>query len=134
MKPLKILIILTLPFFMISCLDDDDYPNNGGGTDLAEKFLGVWHVYEPDKKLNYDVTIKRHLNSNTDVDLINFADVGNAKGMCVNNTIVIENQQLGNYYTVEGTGYYENKKKLTFSYTLSDGIDSEVRTAIFTRE
>ncbi len=134
MKPIKILLILFIPFIMASCLPDDDVPDNGSGTDLAEKYLGTWHVYEPDKKLNYDVTIERHLGSETEVILNNFADIGSVRGLCVNNTIVIENQDIGSYYNVEGTGYYENKKKLTFSYTLSDGIDSEARNATFTRE
>jgi hypothetical protein len=134
MKTLQWSFILLFIFSFTSCLPDEDLPDGGGNNDLAAKFLGTWHVYEPDKKLNYDVTIKRYMNSETEVVLENFADVGSAYGLCVNNTIVLDNQAIGNGYTIEGTGTYVNKNKLEFTYLLDDGIDQETHTATFTKE
>ncbi len=131
----RILFIALFPILISSCTDDDLLPGNDDNTnDLAAKYLGTWHVYEPDKKLNYDVTITRKGNSDTYIILNNFASVGNATGLCTENSVVIEQQKLTDDYTVEGSGDYINKKKMTFTFTLNDGIEEEVRNATFTRE
>ena len=134
MKALRLLLLLAIPFFMASCVADDDLPDDGGESDYAKYFLGTWHVYEADKKLNYDVTIDRLMDSETQIVLKNFADLGNVEGLCSHDTVYIDNQGVGDNYFVMGKGYYINSKKLTFYYTLSDGIDQENHTANFTRE
>jgi hypothetical protein len=120
---------------MFSCTIDDDLPGDGDGDeDIAAKYIGTWKVYEPDKKLNYIVDIVRYNSSNTKVLLNNFADLdGNVFGLCTGNNILIENQNIGDYQ-VEGSGHLESINELTFTYTFSDGIDSEVKKAYFTKE
>ena len=132
MKYIKFIYLLFIPLFIVSCLPSDDI-DDGTEEDIAAKYIGTWHVYEADKKLNYDVVIERYMNSQTEIVLKNFADIGDAKGLCSGNIITVEEQKLDDTYSVEGSGHYENENKVTFSYSLSDGIDIEDHTATFTR-
>jgi hypothetical protein len=134
MKKLSFLVLLLIPFIFVSCLPDEDTPGDGEETDYAAKFLGTWHVYEADKRLNYDVTIERYSNSETEIVLKNFADLGTVKGDCYEESVLIDDQQIDENYSIQdASGHYVNSKKLTFQYTLSDGIDLETRTATFSR-
>jgi hypothetical protein len=117
-----------------SCTDDDPFAVDPE-QDVAEKFLGTWHVSDNAQKLNYDVVIERNtVNSNSEIILNNFAGVnGSVKGYVTDNSVVISKQQAGEGYMVEGSGSYINNGKLEFTYTLDDGIDSELRKAVFTK-
>ncbi len=122
-------------FAMVSCTDDDPF-NNDPDNDVAEKFLGTWHVSDNGAKLNYDVIIERStLNPNSEIILNNFAGLnGSVKGSVIDNSVVISKQTAGDdNYTVEGSGNYVNNNKLEFTYTLDDGIESELRKAVFSK-
>ena len=133
MKKVLILFLLAFPVFLNSCLpsdsDDDEIEK-----DVASLYIGTWNVYEPDKKLNYKVTIDRHENSYTEIILQNFADLGGSViGSCTETTFTISTQDIGENYSVEGVGHYVDKNKLTVNYSLSDGIDLETYEATFTK-
>ena len=68
--------------------------------------------------------------------LSNFAGLGGRiDGEVVGNTIIISNQLIGSSdYTVkDGTGTYIDATRIDFTYTLDDGIDTQVRNAVFTK-
>ncbi len=97
-----------------------------------DKFIGTWNVSDQAVRLNYQVTISANSLNSSEVLLSNFADLSQtAVGLVVGNSIVIDNQPMGDNYTVDGYGRFDSDTKLTFSYQLNDGIDIESRSAIF---
>ncbi len=123
-------LLIVLIATISGCNDDN---SDGVYPDYAARYLGTWHVSDSQQRLNYDVTITRYENSNSRVVLSNFAALGNnVYAMVTEQVIIIEEQELENY-TVEGSGSYVNSSKLSIGYTLSDGIDEELRSAIFTK-
>lgn len=120
-----------------SCLPSEVEPTSGGSIDPAEKFLGTWHVSDNSSRLNYDVVITRNSSQpQSKVKLSNFAGLGGRiDGEVVGNTIIISNQLIGSSdYTVkDGTGTYIDATRIDFTYTLDDGIDTQVRNAVFTK-
>lgn len=109
-------------------------PGDNGSTDRRERFLGTWNVSDQPARLNYIVKIEKHSLYEDKVKLNNFADLGGfTVGIVVGNTIVIEKQELGNNYKVEGTGTYISSTKLEFNFLLDDGIDLVNRKAVFTK-
>ena len=131
-------IVLSGLFFVLlltfaGCNPDDSDPTGGGTTDIVAKFLGTWHVADSKAKLNYDVTIERDVLNETKIVMNNFAGLGGKiKGEVVGNAVVVDNQSI-NEYSVEGTGSYSKNSQINFTYKLSDGIDEEMRNAIFTK-
>jgi hypothetical protein len=109
---------------------NNDPPDNSA----TDKFLGTWNVSDQPARLNYIVKIKQSVTASDQVILENFADLGkNAVGLVVNNTIILDSQNIGSGFTTEGTGDFVNENKLQFEFFLDDGIDKELRKAIFTR-
>jgi len=132
LKPLVNIFILVSVLLIASCgtTDLNDQTDNSA----TEKFLGTWNVSDQPARLNYAVKIKQSVNATDKVILENFADLGNnAVGLVVNNTIVIDKQDIGSGFTTEGTGDFVNENKLQFEFFLDDGIDKELRKASFTR-
>jgi len=132
-------LLWMVPVFVLfigSCTNfsnNDPTPGNGE-TDRREKFVGTWNVSDQPARLNYVVKIEKHELYENKVKLNNFADLGGfTVGTVVGNTIVIEKQDLGNNFKVEGTGSYISSTKIEFSFLLDDGIDLENREAVFTR-
>lgn len=125
-------LLFTFLFSFSGCDISTDEP---GGTDpdYAQKYLGTWHVTDTKARLNYDVTIERSAQSNTDIVLNNFGDLSRpVYGIATKNGVVITNQDVKDY-TIEGSGTYVNSKKLEFTYSFSDGIDKEMRDAVFVK-
>ena len=103
-------------------------------SDDIEKYYGTWNVNDQASKLNYVVTISANPSNSAEILLNNFADLNSsAVGLVVGSSVVIDNQSLGSDYSVSGTGVYINSGKLEFDFVLDDGIDSESRTAVFTK-
>ncbi len=128
-----ILLGAILIVFISGCQPDDDSTGGGGTPDIVAKYLGTWHVTDNKAKLNYDVTIERDVLYDTKIVLKNFAGLGSqVKGDVVGDAVVIDKQTVGGY-SVEGTGSYSSNTLIKFSYILSDGIDDEMRDAIFAR-
>lgn len=124
--------LLIVLFAFSGCDISTDEPGNTD-PDYAQKYLGTWHVTDTKARLNYDVTIERSGQSYTNIVLSNFGDLGKPVYATVTeNNIVITNQEVDEY-SIEGSGTYESKKKLKFTYKFSDGIDEEMRNADFTR-
>lgn len=134
---MKSVLFLLLTFSVIiaggmgGCQTDD---LTDPGTDTRDKFLGSWKVVDLAARINYSVTISKNPSNSAEVRLVNFADDGGvAIGLVVGSTIVIDQQQIGETFTAEGDGKYINASKLEFTFTLSDGIDIQHRTAIYTK-
>ena len=99
-----------------------------------EKYTGTWSVSDQSARINYSVTITANPSNSAEILLNNFADLGTtAVGLVIGNSVVIDNQSLGSDYSVDGDGHYINSGKLEFNFNLNDGIDNEVRVAIFTK-
>lgn len=125
-------ILLIVLFALSGCDITTDDP---GATDpdYVQQYLGTWHVTDTKARLNYEVTIARSGQSNTNIVLNNFGDLGKPVYATVTEkNIVVTNQEVDEY-SIEGSGTYESKKKLKFTYRFSDGIDEEMRNADFTR-
>ena len=127
------LLFITLLFVFSSCgdfgLDDDP-----AGVDKVTKFLGTWTVSDQPARLNYIVKISRAPVNSDQVMLNNFGDLGGtATGLVINNTIIIDLQNIGSGFKSEGTGDYMSENKLQFEFFLDDGIDKELRKATFTK-
>jgi len=102
--------------------------------DPIDKFLGTWSVSDQPARINYTVTIVKNPSQSANVLLNNFADMGeSANGLVVGNTIVIDNQDIGNDFLCNGTGTSKSANRLEFIFVLDDGIDQENRKAVFTR-
>ena len=126
----KIILCLAFVVAFHSCVVEDD--NNP--TDPIDKFLGTWNVSDQPARINYTVTIVKNPSQSANVLLNNFADMGeSANGLVVGNTIVIDNQDIGNDFQCNGTGTYKSANRLEFEFILDDGIDQENRKAVFTR-
>jgi len=132
MKNLKILTPLLLSVFLLafgSCAPVDNADLNP-----VDKFICTWSVSDQGTRLNYQVVISANPLNSAEVLLSNFADLGNtAVGLVVENSVVLDNQSLGGNYTVSGSGSYISDTRLTFNYQLDDGIDSESRSATFSK-
>jgi len=129
--------LLLLFVTVFSSCSTEDNPTPGAPVDPIAKFLGTWHVVDNAARLNYDVTIDRHIiYPNTKVYLTNFGDLGGRiDGEVVGNTILIHNAVTGTPgYTInDATGTWVNADRLDFTYVLNDGIDTEVRQAVFSK-
>jgi hypothetical protein len=128
--------IWVLSFLFISCEENDviDNPSGGQQQDLATKFLGTWSVDDQPSRLNYMVTIERHVLYEDRVKIKNFADVGGeVTGVILGNTLLIDKQYAGSGYNTEGTGIFISSKRLQFEFLLDDGIDIISRKAVYTK-
>lgn len=126
--------IFSALLFLITSCGVSDIDGNQGNDDKVEKFLGTWNVSDQPERLNYVVTIQRSPLYADRVLMENFADLGSdAIGLVVDNTIVIDQQDIGNGFKTEGSGNYINENKLEFEFFLDDGIEKELRRAAFTK-
>jgi hypothetical protein len=128
------LLLVSFLIFAASC-GDFGIEDNPAIDDKVEKFLGTWSVSDQPARLNYTVKIERSpINADEYVILNNFGDLGgSAVGLVVQNTIVIDNQGIGNGFKAEGSGNYLSEKKMEFEFFLDDGIEKELRKATFTK-
>lgn len=128
----KLASLAYLLFFMSACTEVAGDPNSDN--DDVQKFLGTWSVSDLPARVNYSVKIERVPLNDNQVILNNFGDLGGqATGLVVNNTIVIDLQNIGSGYQSEGSGTYVNSKQLQFEFFLDDGIDKELRKATFSK-
>ena len=119
---------------IVACDLSDVDVDPGNPDDDVQKFVGSWSVWDQPARLNYSVTIKRSPADEERVILENFADMGtSASGLVVNNNIVIDEQDLDTGIKTEGSGLFKNENKLEFEFFLDDGIDKELRKAVFSR-
>ncbi len=126
--------IFPVLLFLIASCGVNDIDGNQDNDNQVEMFLGTWNVSDQPARLNYIVTIQRSPLYADRVLMENFGDLGsNTFGLVVNNTIVIDQQDIGNGFTTEGSGNYISENKLEFEFFLDDGIDKELRRAIFTK-
>lgn len=132
MKSLK--IYLPALMFLVILVFGSCAPTEDDDLNPIDKFIGTWNVSDQAARLNYQVTISANPLNSSEVLLSNFADLNQtAVGLVVGNTLVIDNQSMGGNFTVNGSGTYVSDTKLTFNYQLNDGIDTESRSAIFTK-
>lgn len=131
-KSIELFLPVVLTFMVLvfgSCIpveDDDLNP--------VDKFVGTWSVSDQAVRLNYQVVVWANPLNSSEVLLDNYADLGStAVGLVVGSTIVLDSQLLSETDMVSGTGSYVSNTKLTFDYQLNDGIDTESRTAVFTK-
>ncbi len=127
MKTYKIyqwLLILTLPFAIDSCTDENVL--NPG--DPRDAFLGSWNVNETCVKDSYSVTIEKDTTNSAQVIIKNFWLIGFDEkppyAIIAGNTITIPTQTMcySGSNTVKGSGVMD-KKTITWNYTVNDGAD-----------
>lgn len=129
-KTWYIFLLILIVLSAVSC----ETSSVEGGIDPVVKFLGSWKVSDTPARINYNVTIERSTLNSDQVILNNFGDLGgSAIGLVVNNTIVIDNQDIGGGFQSEGSGNYINEDELKLEFFLDDGIDKELRKATFTK-
>ena len=127
-------IFLILVVLLSGSCGTDLSDDPAGQTDVREKFLGTWNVNDQPARLNYQVTIIKSPANPSHFLLENFADLGKtATGLVVNKTVILDQQEVGGGFTAEGSGSYISGDKLEFEFFLNDGIDKELRKAIFSR-
>jgi len=127
-------IIIMLLFTLLAVVPSCTVEDANDPADPIEKFLGTWNVSDQPGRINYVVTIERSPSQSVYVLLQNFADMGgSASGLVVGNNIIIESQDIGTDYFCSGTGTYKSKYNLEFEFVLDDGIDTELRKAVFSR-
>ncbi|MBT3174248.1 MAG: hypothetical protein HN336_05330 [Lentimicrobiaceae bacterium] len=129
-KYLYPMLIAIFTLSISSCTDDDLMEED----DYIQQYVGTWSVNDQPARINYDVTIIAKPSNSSEIIMTNFANLGtSASALVIGNSLVIELQDLGSEYTVSGSGIYVNSKKLEFSFELINGIESESRTALFSR-
>ena len=109
-------------------------PTTDDETEDRNNYVGTWSVSDQASKLNYSVTITINPSNSTEILLNNFADLNTtAVGLVIGRSVVIDNQQLGSEYSVNGSGSYINSGKLEFNFSLNNGIDIDSRVASYTK-
>jgi len=132
----RVILACFFIFSLAACTEEEPVP----GSDDREKFLGTWSVSangSQSGQLNYSIDIvagnsypEQVLMKNFDFQGTNTTTFGEVDG----NTLAILNsppQVFGND-TISGSGTYSNNR-ITFNYTVRDGITTDVVTATATR-
>jgi len=105
--------------------------------DERDKFLGAWSVDANGSvsgNLNYTIQITASSSEPSQILMKNFDFQGTGTqtiGEVAGNNIFI-NAQVINGDTIAGSGSYSNQK-ITFNYTVKDGITTDVVSAIATK-
>jgi len=95
-------ILLGSAILWQSCTKEDSILDDG---DARESFVGTWVVSDQCSKQTYGVDIKLDDDNSTQVIIVNFANLGkSAKAVIAGNNIYVENQDVGNGYSVSGNG------------------------------
>jgi hypothetical protein len=132
----RIILACFLLFSLAACTEDE--PMTGGSD--RDKYIGSWNVSSNGSQsghLTYTMDIVAGNSSPAQVIMKNFDFQGtqtNTVAEVDGNTIAILNnppQVFGND-TIAGHGTYSNNQ-ITFSYTVRDGITTDVVTATATR-
>lgn len=125
-------LLLALSFS--SCETDDEAVP---GQDERDKFLGSWNVNASGSvsgSLNYTIQITASANEPAQILMKNFDFQGMGTqivGEVAGNNVLI-NTQVINGDTIAGSGSYSNQK-INFSYTVKDGITTDVVSAVATK-
>ena len=128
----KIFLGLIVLFFLVinSCQKD----NSGSQND----YTGSWHCYESTKLSginNYEVSIDNDPSNSSQVLINNFYNLGsdqNAQAIATETGLTLLNQTvLGD--KISGSGVYINKNKLTWSYNVIVGGETDIVYATYTR-
>jgi hypothetical protein len=135
---MKTKILLTLAGMMLllfsTCvpIDEDVDPD-----DPVAKFLGIWKVNETCNRMNYDVQIQQDPGNSSQVLLDNFGNPGPgydpAVGLVVSNTINVSAQNIGEGWTVSGSGTYQSNGTIIWNYDLDIGPSGYDCTATFSK-
>lgn len=136
MKSYKLLLSLILLVFMTSCAIEEDVDPDGN--DVRDKFTGTWMFSEsPAKKSSsYTVTITNDATNSSQVILRNMANFGSSRsayGVVTSSRIVIPSQEISAGMTIEGTGTMTSSTRMTWTYTIIGGGDSNDYTAVATK-
>lgn len=128
---LSILVLLLLSFFACEPFDIPD------DTDPRDNFTGTWTANETSSLFgttNYTVTIVNDPSNSTQVIIRNFYHFGNETetfAIPTSTTITIPEQYTANH-TVKGQGSL-SKNRIDWNYTVNDGADTDIVTAIYTK-
>jgi hypothetical protein len=132
----KLLLSLAGMFILLfsTCLPVDEDPNPD---DPNAKFLGTWSVSETCNRMNYDVEIVNDPGNSAQVLLYNFGNPGTgydpAVGLVVSNTIHVSSQNIGEGWTVNGTGTYLTNGTISWVYDLAIPPNNYSCTATFSK-
>jgi hypothetical protein len=106
-------------------------------TDARSAFLGRWSVNETWTKLTYEVNISADPGSSNGVFIFNFANTGSSSipaAATVSGTSILldPDQVIGEDWIINGSGTLKDPK-INWNYTINNGADLIVVTAIYTR-
>jgi uncharacterized protein (TIGR02145 family) len=98
-------------------------------------YIGNWDCIEiPEaKNMNFTCTITLDSNTQTNIKILNFANLNSTVFAIVNgNSLIVPKQTLvGN--TIEGNGTMQNKNYITWNYYIKDNTDSITYNTTFIR-
>lgn len=124
-------VILGLIMMLPSCTQENDILNDGESRDA---FIGNWSVNDECFKQTYGVSISADPSNFSLVQISNFANLGRtATGVVAGSSIVVENQDVGNGYSVSGSGRLNGSVISWSSYSYSDSGNSYDCTATFSK-
>jgi hypothetical protein len=136
MKHTNILLAVILAtILLVFACEPIDNPDN---TDPRDKFTGIWTVNEVSQLYGnntYTVTIINDPGNSSQVLLKNFYHFGletETYAIPTTSTITVPQQVVCNY-SVSGSGTLNNGK-ISWSYTVSDGADTDHATATFVKQ
>jgi hypothetical protein len=138
---LRFFLLLTAlsSFILTACETTTDTTT---GDDSRDPYVGVWQFAESGKSIHgnsYIVTITKDAGNSEQVILENFGNPGTSSvsvtGLVTTNQIVVTSQNMGNGWTVEGSGKITdaNKTKMTWTYSITAGGDKTTYTAYATK-
>lgn len=133
MKKTGIIIsaILTLVMVLSSCTEENDLLNDGESRDA---FLGSWSVSDACSKQSYGVNISADPSNFSVVQISNFANLGRtASGVIAGTSIIVESQDVGNGYSVSGSGRLNGSIISWSTYNYADSGNSYDCTATFSK-
>ena len=120
--------------FISSCSKD----SNSTTTLTRSALLGTWLENDSGKKLTYEVTFKADTASGNGIVILNFG--GSGPGVAAiaylsGNTLALtKDEQLSNYWIVNGSGTVSGTTLINWPYSLFDGANLYNIQATFTKK
>jgi hypothetical protein len=123
---------LTVLIATAACTKNDSTPSD------RANYLGTWTVSESHNKAGFEVTILADPNDANRVLIDNFANLlaGNRASAFIsgNNITLDQNQSVGGWTILHGSGTMTGTTIINWSYALTNGATQIDATAIYTKK
>jgi hypothetical protein len=112
--------------------------DNTTGDDPRDAYLGEWQLIESFKSTegqSYIITITKDPNNSSQVIIGNLGNPGSqditVKGLVTSGKVVVSAQNMGNGWTIEGSGSFSNVAKtlMAWTYSITAGGNKDDYTA-----